>query len=281
MERSSSTNRFQPLSSVRSGDGVQITPDVYGFTTQIVNVYMIGNPAESNKWVLVDAGMPRQADKVLSAAAERFGEDHQLQAILLTQGHFDHVGGLIDILEQHPVPVYAHPEELPYITGKKDYPKGDSTVEGGLVAKISPEFPVEGINIGKHAHPLPADGSVPGLPEWKWIHTPGYTQGHVSYFREQDRLLIVGDAFLTVQQDSLFNVLSQKTNISGPPPSFTLDWDAAENSVQKLAALKPSIAAPGHGKPVKGAELVEGLGMLSNEFDEIAKPDHGRFVDDK
>lgn len=281
MERSSSTDRFQPLTSIRSGNGVQVTPDVYGFTTQIVNVYMIGDPAISKDWVLVDSGMPLRAEKILSAAAERFGEDHQLQAILLTQGHFDHVGGLIDILEQHPVPVYAHPDELPYITGKKDYPKGDSTVEGGLVAKISPEFPTEGIDISPHAHPLPVDGLVPGLPDWKWIHTPGYTEGHVSYFREQDRLLIVGDAFLTVQQDSLFNVISQKTNISGPPPSFTLNWIAAKNSVQKLAALNPSIAAPGHGKPVMGAELAEGLAKLSARFDEIAKPDHGRFVDDE
>ncbi|AQQ54967.1 MBL fold metallo-hydrolase [Planococcus lenghuensis] len=281
MERSSSTDRFQPLTSTKSKDGIEITPDVYGFTTQIVNVYMIGNPAKSKDWILVDAGMPLRANTILEKAAERFGDDHRLKAILLTHGHFDHIGGLIDILEKHPVPVYAHPEELPYITGQKDYPQADPTVEGGMLAKLSIEFPVKGIDISEHANPLPADGAVPGLPEWNWYHTPGHSDGHISFFRERDRFLIVGDAFLTVKQDSLFDVLFQRKKVSGPPVYLTTDWTAAKNSVQQLRALEPSIAAPGHGKPVIGSDLAEGLTKLSARFDEVARPDHGKYIKGK
>ncbi|WP_088006181.1 MBL fold metallo-hydrolase [Indiicoccus explosivorum] len=281
MRRSSSTDRFQPVTSVKSGDGIEITPDVYGFTNQIVNVYMIGNPAKSKDWVLVDTGMPLRADAILAEADERFGEGHRLRAILLTHAHFDHIGGLVDILEKYPVPVYAHPDELPYITGEKDYPAADPTVQGGALAKMSIEFPVEGIDVSQHANPLPADGSIPGLPGWKWYHTPGHSDGHVSYFREQDRFLIVGDAFLTVKQDSLLAVTFQKKKICGPPVYLTTDWTAAKNSVQKLTALQPSIAAPGHGKPVIGSELAEGLTKLAARFDEVAKPDHGRYIKGK
>ena len=50
---------------------------------------------------------------------------------------------------------------------------------------------------------LPEDGSIPHLPDWEWIYTPGHSPGHVSFFREKDLTLIVGDAFVTVKQESL------------------------------------------------------------------------------
>ncbi|MDY0395290.1 MBL fold metallo-hydrolase [Virgibacillus halophilus] len=38
---------------------------------------------------------------------------------MLTHGHFDHVGGLVDLVKEWEVPVYAHSLEFPYLTGKK------------------------------------------------------------------------------------------------------------------------------------------------------------------
>ena len=55
---------------------------------------------------------------------------------------------------------------------------------------------------------LPSDGTVPHLPDFKWIHTPGHTPGHISLFREKDQALIVGDAFVTVKQEYLYKVLT-------------------------------------------------------------------------
>lgn len=281
MERSPSTDKLQPLSSVQSGEGIDVTPDIYGLTVQFANVYMISNPSDPKKWVLFDAGTPGSAEVILSEAADRFGEDHQLQAVVLSHGHFDHVGGLIGILEKYPAPVYAHPEELPHLTGKKDYPRPDPTVEGGLIAKMSPEFPTEAIDISEHVKALPEDGTIPELPEWTWYHTPGHSFGHISLFRERDRALIVGDAFLTVKQDSLPNVTMQERGFWGPPVYLTPEWEAAKKSVQKLRELEPEIAAPGHGLPAMGEELKEGLADLADHFDEKAKPDYGRFVDDE
>lgn len=258
MERSSATESILPMTSIRSGSGTEMVPDVYCYTVQVANVFFIGNPEVSNEWILVDAGMPHSANKILKAAENRFGPDHQLKAIILTHGHFDHVGGLIDILEQYQVPVYAHPLEFPYLTGATDYPQPDTSVQGGMVAKMSGIFPVKAIDISAHLHELPSDGSVPGMPGWQWIHTPGHSEGHVSLFRERDRILIAGDAFVTVKQDSLYKVLRQKKAIHGPPVYLTTNWRAAWESVCKLADLEPSIAATGHGKPVKGAALAKG-----------------------
>lgn len=81
-----------------------------------------------------------------------------------------------------------------------------------------------------------------------------------------------------MKQDSLYNVLTQEKNIYGPPRYFTTDWEAAQASVEKLASVKPEIAITGHGQPMTGNELAEALDKLVNNFDEIAKPDSGKYI---
>lgn len=178
------------------------------------------------------------------------------------------------------MPVYVHPLEMPYVTGKKDFPVPDSSVDKGILAKLSPTFPHKSIDLGSWALSLPENRSVPGMPGWKWIHTPGHTPGHISLFREKDRVLIAGDALSTVKQESLMSVVTQKQQISGPPKYFTIDWKAAEASVKQLRDLNPLLLLPGHGKPMKGEELVKELDFLATHFKEMAKPEKGRFVEE-
>nr|WP_066069508.1 MBL fold metallo-hydrolase [Neobacillus soli] len=265
------------MTSIGSGIGTLVQPDIYCYTDQIVNLVLVGNPSETKEFVLIDTGMPKSAEEIKEMVQERFGEQARPKAIVLTHGHFDHVGSLVILLEDWNIPVYAHELELPYLTGKKDYPPGDPDV-GGLVAKMSPTFPNHGINISAHVQPLPEDGTVPNMPGWKWVHTPGHTPGHISLFREQDRALIAGDAFVTVKQESLYKVMTQTQEISGPPKYFTPDWDMAFESVKKLAALKPQVAVTGHGLPMSGEELSENLNYLVEHFADIGRPESGRYV---
>lgn len=280
MDRSSSTERFQPMTSVMSGQGVEVAPDLYCYTIQIVNVVFYGFAGEGNDWVLIDAGMPKSAEKIKEEAEKRFGKNNPPKAIILTHAHFDHIGGLIDLLEIWDVPVYAHELELPYITGQKNYPEPDTTVEGGMVAKLSFMFPHEGIDIGSKAHELSNDHTVPFMPDWKWIHTPGHSEGHISLFRNEDHAMIAGDAFVTVKQDELYKVFTQEKEIGGPPRYLTPDWETAEQSVEILAALRPNIAITGHGVPVGGQWLHANLDRLVSDFQSIAVPDHGKYVED-
>jgi glyoxylase-like metal-dependent hydrolase (beta-lactamase superfamily II) len=270
--------KFIPATSVASGIQLEVAPDIFSFTVQIVNLCFVGTPGQK-EFVIVDAGMPGSAEDIITAAQERFGGDSKPKAIILTHGHFDHVGAVIELVQHWNIPVYAHEAELPYLTGKASYPEPDATVEGGLVAKMSPIFPNEPINLGSDVNPLPADGSVPHLPGFRWVHTPGHSPGHVSLFRDSDRALIAGDAFVTVKQESLYKVLTQQQEISGPPRYLTPDWKAAWDSVKKLEALKPSVAITGHGAPMAGELLAESLHRLVQEFDTIAIPDYGKYVD--
>ncbi|AZK48222.1 MBL fold metallo-hydrolase [Paenibacillus lentus] len=269
--------RFIPATSLKSGSGIEVLPDLLCYTVQIVNFCLVGDPNKED-FVVVDAGMPGSANEIISVAEERFGVNSRPKAIILTHGHFDHVGALIELVKHWRVPVYAHQLELPYLTGQKSYPEPDPTVEGGMVAKMSPMFPNEAINLGKNVQILPSDGTVPHMAGFKWIHTPGHAPGHISLFREKDRSLIAGDAFVTVKQEYLYKVFTQEQEISGPPRYLTTDWMAAKASVIKLAELQPAVAITGHGVPMSGELLTTSLEKLVNEFDQRAVPNYGKYV---
>ncbi|MGN6420189.1 MAG: MBL fold metallo-hydrolase [Pseudobacter sp.] len=269
-------NKFIPMTSINSGSTREVAPDIAYYTNQIVNLVMIGPRA--GPWVLIDTGMPKSAKSILKAVEERFGEDVPPVAIILTHGHFDHVGNVVDLVSEWNVPVYAHPMEFPFLTGKEAYPEPDTTVEGGLLAKISSIYPNEPIDISDVLQVLPAGGIVPHLAEWRWLHVPGHSPGQVALFRERDRVLISADAFITVKQDSMYRVLVQKEEICGPPVYLTTDWALAHASVSRLAALDPQIVISGHGTAMEGEELKQGLVRLVNNWKEEAVPDHGKWV---
>jgi glyoxylase-like metal-dependent hydrolase (beta-lactamase superfamily II) len=256
-----------------------VAADVAYLKTVFVNLFFYGRPGAPNgSWVLIDAGLPGSAQWILGAAEERFGPWAHPSAIVLTHGHFDHVGALGTLLQKWDVPVYAHPLEMPYLTGRSAYPPPDPTVGGGAMAAMSRFYPRGPYNFSDRIRALPVDGSVPGMDGWRWIHTPGHTPGHVSLYRDSDRTLIAGDAFVTTKQESAYAALTQRPEINGPPSYFTPDWEAARRSVEKLAALEPLRVATGHGPPLEGPNMLRELHRLARDFDEIAVPKRGRYV---
>lgn len=245
----------------------------------LVNVILAGPPDAGDRgWVLIDAGIPGSGRWIEAAAAARYGTGARPSAIVLTHGHFDHVGVLEDLAEAWDVPVYAHALERPYLDGSAAYPTPDPSVGGGLMARIAPLYPTRPVDVSKRLRLLPEDGSVPPMPGWRWIHTPGHAPGHVSLWRDGDRTLIAGDAFVTTAQESAYAVATQAPELHGPPMYLTTDWAAARHSVEILAALKPERAVTGHGRPLQGPELRRALDALAQDFDRIAVPKQGRYV---
>lgn len=258
-------------------DGVHdVTPDIAYQRLAISNIAYIGFP-ESSDWVLIDAGPMASAHFIEGAAKARFG-DGPPRAIVMTHGHFDHYGSLEALVEKWRVPVWVHELEAPYFNGSASYPPPDPGVGGGLMALLSPLYPRGPVNVSEWLSILPEDGTVPPLPGWRWVHTPGHTPGHVSFWRESDRSLIVGDAFITTAQESAYSVASQKPEMHGPPMYFTQDFDASKASVDKLAALEPEVAVVGHGRAMGGPKLRESLYELSRDFYSVAVPKDGEYV---
>jgi glyoxylase-like metal-dependent hydrolase (beta-lactamase superfamily II) len=246
-----------------------------GLRIAFVNLFAVSRGR--GDWTLIDAGTPLSADRIRRWTTSQFG-DVPPKSIVLTHGHFDHVGALEDLAEQWNVHVYAHPLELPYVTGQKQYPPPDPAVGGGLMALMSPLYPRGPVDVRDRAQQLPTDHSVPDLPGWRWIHTPGHTEGHVSFFRDSDRTLIVGDAFCTTKAESLAAVATQRPELHGPPAYYTSDWDKARASVEQLSLLRPSCVAPGHGQPMAGTHVADALSELARNFDRVARPHHGKYA---
>lgn len=143
-------------------------------------------------------------------------------------------------------PVYVHSEELrfavadastyfatyePYSAGSRSWQP--PRLDRGILLptmRLLPQDRRESIiareSLKARARPLPRGGEVPALPGWQAIPTPGHTPGHVAFFRASDRLLIAGDALVTVQLNSpwgfaLWAFGRSDTKLSGPPRFFT------------------------------------------------------------
>jgi glyoxylase-like metal-dependent hydrolase (beta-lactamase superfamily II) len=255
----------------------QVAEGVWGMKDIFVNVYFVSG---DDGWVLIDAGLKTSYTKIKSVAAQLFGEGVAPAGIVLTHGHFDHIGSLRMLASDWDVPIYAHHLETPYLTGKSAYPPADSSVGGGLMSALADFYPNEPIDLSGTIKSLPFSQEIPVLPSWRYIHTPGHTPGHISLWREEDKVLIVGDAFVTTKQESAFSTLTQLKMLSGPPKYFTCDWQQAKRSVEELAALKPEIVAAGHGRPMQGEEMQQALMRLAADFDQKAVPARGRYVQD-
>jgi glyoxylase-like metal-dependent hydrolase (beta-lactamase superfamily II) len=252
----------------------KVAPGVWGLKILFVNIYMV---ASDGHWILIDAGLAGSAGRIINMANELF-DAVPPSAIVLTHGHFDHRGAIYALLKEWEVPVFAHALELPYLTGKSAYPPPDPTVGGGLMTLFSFLYPRKPIDLRPRIQPLPADGSVPYLPEWETIFVPGHAPGQVALFRKFDRVLIAGDAFVTTKQESAIATLNGLPVLSGPPKYFTYDWDAAKASLNRLKEMLPQKAATGHGPPMEGETLKTGLANLVSQFDEVARPKQGRYV---
>jgi glyoxylase-like metal-dependent hydrolase (beta-lactamase superfamily II) len=247
----------------------EIASDLAIIPMTIANAYLAGT---RECWVLIDAGIPGNEGRIQEAAVKRFGPGAKPQAILLTHGHFDHAGSASDLADFWRVPIYVHSLEFPYLTGKCHYPPLDPTGTG-FFSILSRFFPSSTVNLGSRLVSLNETGPAPHMPDWDVIYTPGHTPGHVAFFRRSDGALIAGDAVTTMNLDSLIGTLMRKPELCRPPKPATTNWQRTHESVRKLAELRPSLIAAGHGPPMRNAAA-----DLQRLADNFPIPRQGRYV---
>ena len=267
----------EKISTVQSSSDElsKIATGVFHTKIIFVNSYFVDTPENANgSFVLIDTGLPYSATKIRHAVENRYGVGAKPTTIILTHGHFDHAGTALELAEEWNVPVYAHRLEMPYLTGKSDYPPQDPTV-GGAIAQMSRLFPHSGYDLKTHIYALPENGEIAEMRGWRVVHTPGHTAGHISLWRESDRVLLAGDALATMNMDSWISNITEKREFCKPPAPFTTDWQAAQRSVELLADLEPNVVAAGHGRPINDQNTAQQLKEFARNFD---VPRKGRYV---
>jgi glyoxylase-like metal-dependent hydrolase (beta-lactamase superfamily II) len=234
-----------------------------------------------SSWALIDTGWAKDGPSIKKAAEAVFGADTPPAAILLTHVHPDHAGSALQLARLWNCPVYVHPDELPLANGDfAAITKYAGPLDHWVVLPLMRamgrrrrEAMLAGSSLSAVSRPLEPGAGVPGLPGWECIPTPGHTPGHVSFFRASDRVLITGDAVVTLKLNSLTGLLLQRQGLSGPPRYTSWSWRAAKESVATLARLEPNVLAGGHGTPIIGAGAASALRAFADRFSgPAAKP---------
>ena len=252
----------------------EIAPGVYLLgpwgRTQ-TNAYLVGG---GSSWILVDVGWGNDGPRIQAAVRGSLGPSVAPSAILLTHAHPDHGGSARELAAAWRCPVYVHQAELPLATGdfaamERYAGPLDRWMILPLMRAIGSrrrEAALAGSSLAGLVQALGPGGAIPGVEGWEWIHTPGHTPGHVAYVRARDRVVLSGDAILTLDVNALAGLLWQRQGLSGPPWYTTWDRQAAINSIVEIAALEPSVLAGGHGLPLAGP----GTAAAVNAFAERA-----------
>jgi glyoxylase-like metal-dependent hydrolase (beta-lactamase superfamily II) len=190
----------------------------------------------------------------------------------LTHIHPDHSGSALELARMWDLPVHVHPDELPLASGGI-VPAYANPLDRWLIDPLLRLMPprrlqamVSRSSLEHAASGFDPGAGVPGLPDWECIPTPGHTPGHVAFFRDRDRVLITGDAILTVNVNSATDLLANRHRVSGPPRISTWRWSMAKESAAVLARLEPNVLAGGHGRPMTGARTAERLWSFSRSF---------------
>ena len=255
-----------------AGKATEIAPGVYvlavGKGFMRANVYFVRS---GPSWVLVDAGSPGCAAPIREAAESLFGVGLAPVSILITHDHPDHVGAVRELIKVWGCPAYAHPDEMVMVRGdmatfrEYGHPLDRWVVLPmlRLMGKKRGGAIMSKAGVADLVQAFDPAAAPPGLPDWEAVLSPGHTPGHVAFFRRSDRVLISGDALLTMKFTSPVGFLTERQTVSGPPWYVTWDRRAARVAVTGLAKLEPLVLAGGHGIPMSGPEMSEQLRALA------------------
>lgn len=189
-------------------------------------VYGIDHSADKNnsmeswildceKTILVDGGMTPEHVKGIGAELESIGKGWgDVDLILITHKHGDHINNLPELVELTGAPVMAHELEVPLIEAARG-------------------VKVEGLEDGEV---LPYCGGI------EVIHVPGHSEGNCCYYLRSRGTIIAGDTIFADEAGEL----------APPPERYCLDVEQATREMRRLLDYDFDHFIYTHGKDIIG-----------------------------
>jgi hydroxyacylglutathione hydrolase len=196
-------------------DGVRL---LAGRPPHVFNVYVVGD-------VLLDAGVRHSAARILRQVRRL-----ELRRHVLTHAHLDHMGSSHEICTKL---------DLPLLCGAGDVATAESGGRNRLPTMPPPLRAWYRLMAGPGHRVSATLREGDELDDFTVLEAPGHSPGHLAFWRERDRLLLLGDV--------LFNLPRLRL------PLTMLTEDPATNlaSARRLAALEPEVVCFGHGPPLR------------------------------
>jgi glyoxylase-like metal-dependent hydrolase (beta-lactamase superfamily II) len=187
-----------------------------------INVYL----AED---VLIDAGRTWDRRRIFGEL-----EGVEISALALTHVHPDHQGSAKAVCAAREVPLACHADDVDAMEGRRSVGSGTALIPR-IYDKIwtGPPHKVDRVL-----------GEGDEIAGFRVVHAPGHAPGEVIFFRDSDRVAICGDVVRNM------SFLTGLPGIRQPPDEMTYDPPENRRSIQKLAALEPSLILPGHGPAI-------------------------------
>jgi glyoxylase-like metal-dependent hydrolase (beta-lactamase superfamily II) len=208
---------------------------------------------EQNGNMLVDAGLPDQAEAIGVALLEGGIGVRDLKRIIFTHQDLDHVGSGAALVRQSGARVLAHPADAPHIDGSLRLlkPSAEMLEQRPQMREILERL--EPVGVDEHLEDGARLEIAGGI---RVIFTPGHTPGHLSLYLERSKVLIAGDA-----------LRAERGSLTGPNPSMTLEMGTAIQSLRRLADLEIDIIVCYHG----GVVSEDANGQLRRVIQEVSR----------
>ena len=219
---------------------MEVADGVHRFGTRMVNWYLI---ERGGRLTLVDAGMRGYWPQLTRALADLGRKLEEVEAVVLTHAHADHVGVAHQVKANSDATVWVHERDAQ--PGLRRFPPMRLYLRPTAWPLLA-----HGLRNGLLATPDPAqvrtftDGEVlevPGRPRVR--HLPGHTRGNCALHLPDANLVFSGDALVTY--DPYRRRRGPRLLLKG----VNEDNDQARASLDQLAGLNAQVLLPGHGEP--------------------------------